>query len=423
MRTGGWAAAAAIALAIVGCGGGGDHPIGAGTPTGGAGSGSGGTPPGGGGTTPGSGGTTPGGGGTTPGAGGTTSAGGSGSGGGAGPGGGRGAPLAATYTEGKVRFFAVGADGTSYGQRLDDAPDQLYASADGRTWTLRAAQPTGRVFFLVIPLRSGALLADTIGADGSHAISRSSDGGRTWSVVLPLGKYRLLTPASVAELGGEVFAIEYQAFTGQSVPIRLWASDDDGRTWSVRNVTTTHRHGHGLLADPAAGALWTFYGDLQGGTYLSLDGGRTMTLVRGPLDGGVLVMAVPTAQGLLGGLDTLWQALPPNVVTLSFGGAYAQHFQLPGPSYSIRALDGGGYLVGAAREPTGDVYPDASAHLFASPDGVSFREVFSCPQLDPTATARADVYFQLPTGEAVVQVVNCAGFGAGGLGYVLLSPP
>jgi hypothetical protein len=35
---------------------------------------------------------------------------------------------------------------------------------------------------------------------------------------------------------------------------------------------------------------------------------------------------------------------------------------------------------------------------------------------------RADVYWQLPTGELVFTVRNASGFGPGGRGYLLLSP-
>ena len=76
--------------------------------------------------------------------------------------------------------------------------------------------------------------------------------------------------------------------------------------------------------------------------------------------------------------------------------------------------------MGAARESVGDVYVDTSAHVFHSPDGEAFAEVFTCEQLDPAATARADVYSALRSGEAVVAVRNCLGFGATGWGYALL---
>ncbi|WP_237758151.1 sialidase family protein [Anaeromyxobacter sp. PSR-1] len=327
-----------------------------------------------------------------------------------------------SFTATGFRFLGIGADGTAYAVNLS-GPPRIHASTDGRTWTPRGPTPGGRGIRVFTTLSGGALLADTADATG-HLISRSGDGGRTWTDVLSLGDYRMLTPGSVAELGGETFLLEYQSFTGASVPIRLWASADAGLTWSVRAETSEHRHGHGLLADPATGALWLFYGDRAGGAYLSFDGGRTQALVRGPLEGGVLVRAVATRDGLLGGIDSPYMLVEPRVITLSLGGAYAAGFRLPGPSYSALALRGGGYLVGAAHEPGGDVYPagDVSAHLFASADGDAFDEVFACPRLSPDSTARADANWQLASGEVVVEVQNCEGFGPGGAGYVLLAP-
>jgi hypothetical protein len=318
-----------------------------------------------------------------------------------------------------LRFLGVGADGTAYAISATGGQHQLLASTDGRTWSERGAHPSRSTFYVMAALESGTLLADVAGA-GGHFVSRSADGGRTWTDVLPLGQYRLLTPRNVAELGGEVLVLEYQSFSGANVPIRLLASGDDGRTWTERNVWTEHRHGHGLKADPAQEALWIFMGDRTGGTLLSYDGGRTTTLVRKPLEGGVFVDAAVVDGGILAGHDSLFAPLWPHVVSLGFDAAYAPRFALPGPSYSFFTLPDGGYLVGAAREAVGDVYPDTAAHLFHSQDGETFEEVFSCERLDPTATARGDVYFSLPSGEAVVGVRNCVGFGTTGWGYLLL---
>ncbi len=329
--------------------------------------------------------------------------------------------ISVAFTDAGHRLLAVDRAGTAYGVGLDDAAS-LLASDDGRTWSFRGTHPARAGFQVMAALSTGTLLADTTQSSG-HVLARSGDGGRTWTDVLPLLAYRMLTPHSVAELRGEVFLLEYQSFTGSDVPITLFASGDDGRTWAARAVFTDHRHGHGLMADPASGALWLLFGDRTGGTYLSLDAGATATLVRGAMDGGVLVDAVPTGDGLLGGMDTLYQPLWPYVVAMSRSASYAQAAALPGPSYSIHRLSGGGYLVGAAREPGGDVYAagDVSAHLLASSDGETFEDVLAWPRASDLSTARADVYWELATGEPVVELRNCAGFGAGGAGYVLLT--
>jgi hypothetical protein len=322
------------------------------------------------------------------------------------------------------RFLGVGADGTAFALSPDLGAWRVLASDDGRTWEPRGVHPDRASFLVLAPLSSGTLLADVADASG-HRIARSDDGGRTWADVLALGSYRLLTPRSVAELGREVFVLEYQSFTGENVPIRLLASDDDGRTWSERHLFTEHRHGHGLRADPAEGALWIFMGDKTGGALLSRDGGRTATLMRRPLEGGVFVDAAVVPGGILAGHDSLFDPLFPKVVSLGLDASYAVRAPLPGPSYSFYPLAGGGYLVGAARESVGDVYAegDLSAHLLHSADGVAFEEIFSCERLDPGATARADVYGALATGEPVLEVRNCLGFGPTGAGYAILRPP
>jgi hypothetical protein len=319
------------------------------------------------------------------------------------------------------RFLGVGADGTAYALSPELGAHRVLASADGRSWDPRGSHPDRASFLVLAPLASGTLLADVAGAAG-HRVARSDDGGRTWTDVLLLGSYRLLTPRNVAELGGEVFLLEYQSFTGENVPIRLLASDDDGRTWTERHVFTDHRHGHGLRADPAEGALWIFMGDRTGGTLLSRDGGRTATLVRAPLEGGVFVDAAIVPGGILAGHDSLYDPLFPKIVSLGLDASYEVLAPLPGPSYSFYPLEGGGYLVGAAREIGGNVYAegDFSAHLLHSDDGRAFHEIFSCERLDAGSTARADVYGALATGEPVLEVKNCVGFGPTGGGYAIL---
>jgi hypothetical protein len=330
-------------------------------------------------------------------------------------------PFAVALAAEGWRFLGVGADGTAYGLSPELGAHRVLASADGRTWELRGEHPARSSFLVLAPLSSGTLLADVSSA-GGHAIARSADGGRSWTDVLALGSYRLLTPRNVAELGGEVFLLEYQSFTGDDVPIRLLASRDDGRTWSERHVFTDHRHGHGLRADPARGALWIFMGDRTGGTLLSRDGGATATLVRGPLENGVFVDAAVVPGGILAGNDSLYAPLYPMVVSLGLDASFEVRAALPGPSYSFFPLSGGGYLVGTAREAGGDVYAqeDVSAHLLHSEDGLTFREVFSCERLDPGTAARSDVYGELASGEPVVEVRNCVGYGPNGMGYVIL---
>jgi hypothetical protein len=272
-------------------------------------------------------------------------------------------------------------------------------------------------------LSDGILLAE-VSVSGQRYLARSSDAGITCRSVLSLGQYRSLTPHSWAELGSEVFFLEYQSFTSGDAPIRLWVSGDRGRTWTVRTTFSGHRHGHGLLPDPTRGALWAFFGDTtrQAGTYRSTDGGRSFSLVLPGQEGCIVDATLLSDGSILFGQDI--GSLPnlPHVARLSPVGDYQELFRLSGPAYSIFALSGGGYVIGAAREPNGDIYPpgEVSARLYASPNGLSWAEALAFPRLSESENARADVYFALPSGELVLQLENVQGMGPGGKGFQLL---
>lgn len=320
---------------------------------------------------------------------------------------------------------AVAPDGTAFAVQLDDADSNLYASTDGaRTWTLRGVHPKGSSFAVVTALSDGVLLADTLGE--GHALSRSTDGGATWTDVLPLAPYRMLSPHSIDEIRGVVYFVEYQDFTLDDTPIHLWASGDRGATWSVVSTLTGHRHAHAVRADPASGALWLFFGDTdpQCAILRSLDDGASWTTVLAGTQSADVVDALVSPTGAIFGLDASYLPSLPFVERLNLDGTFTQLTQLPGPSYSIHQLSGGSTLVGVTREPDGDIYPpdEISGHIFGSIDGATFADLLQFPRIDPSNYARADVYWELGTGEAVVNVGNAQGFGAGGRGYLLVTP-
>jgi len=49
-----------------------------------------------------------------------------------------------------------------------------------------------------------------------------------------------------------------------------------------------------------------------------------------------------------------------------------------------------------------------------------WEKLLDVAQLDPHDDVRTDVYWELSGGELVVNVRNAAGFGPGGVGYLLL---
>jgi hypothetical protein len=332
--------------------------------------------------------------------------------------------LEVVHTNTTHRFLAVAPSGTAYALRLDDSPSRLYVSADeGRTWTFKARHTLGGSFYVMSALTDGTLLANT-SRGGRYYLSRSGDGGATWSEVLLLGSYRMLTPHSIAELDGTVYMLEYQAFTSADTPIRLHASTDRGRTWQVRQTFLGHRHGHGLAADPVNHALWAFFGDTtrQAGIFRSTDAGRTWRRVVGGQEGNVVDATVLGDGSLLLGQDISYLPSRPHVIQLAPDGTYVQLALLTGPAYSTHAVRGGGFVVGSAREPGGDVYPpgEVSAHVWASLDGLDWEDLRRYPRLSSTENVRADVYYAMPSGLLVLELKNAQGFGPGGEGYQLL---
>jgi hypothetical protein len=328
--------------------------------------------------------------------------------------------LAPVYTDTSKIFMAVDSAGTAYSVSLSDQTTVL-ASSDARSWSSRGRHPSGAAFFLMSPLASGALLADVI-HDGSHHLARSTDHGANWTDVLDFNGYRMLTPHNVAELDGAVFVLEYQDFTESATTIRLWRSLDDGQTWSVRHSWTTHRHGHGLIADPAHHALWALFGDTdaQSGTERTTDAGGTFTLMLSGQPGDVVDGFALSDGSILFGQDISYLPPTPHIARLTSSGGYSELASLPGPSYGAHAIRSGGYLVSAEREPGGDIYPagEISAHVFASLDGTHWADLLDYPWANSNDIVRADVYFELPSGLLVLELYNASGFGP--QGYQLL---
>jgi len=95
---------------------------------------------------------------------------------------------------------------------------------------------------------------------------------------------------------------------------------------------------------------------------------------------------------------------------------------LPSASYSTHAIAGGGYVVGATYEIDNDVSPPGWTHgsLWGSGDDRHWEKLLDLARFDAHDDVRTDVYWGLPGGELVVNVRNAAGFGPGGVGYLLL---
>ena len=318
--------------------------------------------------------------------------------------------LNVTFVDTAHELMAVDPAGTAYGTLTDPDDDgaTVWASTDdGRSWAPRGRHPAGFAFVRMTALSDGVLLGDVLSPDG-NILTRSADGGRTWTDVLPMYPYRTLSPHSFDELEGVVYFGEYQDFQGGDTPINLWQSRDRGQTWSVAAAFRGHRHCHAVRADPATRSIWMFFGDVDTEAALvrSTDGGVTWTTQQEGEATALSVDGTFTPQGLLYSLDVN----PPDVsgiLRLSPTGVVTKLATIPGPSYSLHALRGGGYLSGVTRE-TNPYYPpdNVSAHLFGSLDGETWAEVAQYPRTTDTDYSQADVYWELRSGEAVVHFYN-----------------
>lgn len=310
---------------------------------------------------------------------------------------------------------AVDPSGTVYGLWTGDSSRRLYASTDGaRTWSLRGTA-SGSIRQMMA-LSDGTLLADTMTSAG-HSLSRSTDGGRTWRDVLFIGDRQMLSPRSIEVWGDEIFFAEYRIGDNGSQPVRLWVSGDAGVTWSVRYTFQGHRHAHAVRADPYTGDLWVFMGDsdAQSALLRSRDGGRSWTKIIGGqpslgCDG------VFTPEGLVYGQDISFLPWRPKIVRLSREGQLTELASLPAPGYSMMRTSAGAFLAGATWEPDGDLYPpgEEKAHLFGSADGVNWTHLLAYRRVDADEYARADVFWELPSGEVLLQLRNVEPVGSRG---------
>ncbi|MGZ6144259.1 MAG: WD40/YVTN/BNR-like repeat-containing protein, partial [Myxococcales bacterium] len=243
--------------------------------------------------------------------------------------------------------------------------------------------------------------------------------------------YRALSPHSFAELDGAVYFLEYQVFTGSSTTIRLWKSLDRGATWAVQSTFTSHRHGHGLMPDPARHALWAFFGDTdaQSGLYRSTDGGASWAAIKAGTQAGDIVDGTILSDGsFLCGQDISYTGSTPNkpqVARIALNGVETDYVTLPSASYSTHAVKSiGGFVVGTTHEEGADVEASGwtRGSLWGSGDGLHWQQILTVSQASAGGDVRCDVYWELPGGELVLTVNNAAGFGPGGRGFLLLRP-
>ncbi|MCP3100667.1 glycoside hydrolase [Myxococcus sp. K15C18031901] len=340
-------------------------------------------------------------------------------------------PLGPTEPSGPLRLevvrtntthelLAVDADGTLYGLVAGGDRTRLMASTNGGVgFTARGVAGAFRTL-VVMPDRT---LMAVVSRSGGYFLARSTDHGVGWEEVLSLGTYRALGPRSFAVLGSTWFFLEYQTASSASVPVRLWASTNQGATWAARSTLTAHRNGSALFADARTGALWASFGGTgaQAAVLRSTDGGRTWTTRLQGYGANGVAGVVGEDGSLLFGQSTLFEPEHPRLLRLGADGGVGAVFELPGPAYSVAAVPGG-WVAGTAWVNAGDVFAsgDVAAHVFTSVDGATWHEALRHERSSGAEMTRADAWGVLPSGELVLRVEGAAGFGTGGVGFQVL---
>lgn len=280
-------------------------------------------------------------------------------------------------------MIAVDGDGVAYGKPMSgpDHSRRLYRSDDeGVTWSFVHQFPN--LVTAVSVTTTDVLFAHVSGP--TFDLYRSDDHGLSWRRVFsfPTG-YRSLTADSVSDIttsaGHFIFVGSYTAQLGRKENW-IWRSSDDGRTWSVVHTTDYMRHIHFIQGDPYTGAVYAGSGDgeTQSAILRSLDVGETWERVCSGYHCTAVDIAFRPDGTLVFGQDVL----PPSPAAIKRldpnSGVMTHVAPLPGPSYSALALDGTTFLVGHTHEP--NLVDDGSVHLFASDDGgSSFVDAFARP--------------------------------------------
>jgi hypothetical protein len=282
-------------------------------------------------------------------------------------------------------------------------------SSDGRTWTLRASKAVAGTPSIMTPLLDGTLLLESK-LDGAQALWRSTDHGVTWQKVLATGSFRMLQTHSIRELDGAVVYGVYQSFSLRSaVRVNLWTSTDSGATWSVPYVFTGRRHVHSW-PPIRRHELWALLGTpRRRGCCAQPRQGRTFEVVVAGYDG-VAVDAGPSRR------TACCSAPIPSASAIHPASRWlrrrSQTFLAPlALSKLLESIGarGGGNLLGTTRESSSEYAGIDSAYLYASSDGFTWQEAARYHDRRSDPVRRADVHWQLPGGEVVIELANVDG--------------
>ncbi len=230
-------------------------------------------------------------------------------------------------------------------------PDLYWTRDRGASWAVVARPPGSEHVYALLTLDDGTILAGE-----GNTVSRTADGGQTWTAATlpPVNGYTLNTTTLTRTRTGALLAGADES-NGMATWGIVFRSDDGGQSWT-RSGSQQAVGPVVAVVEGDGGAL--FAGHRQGGPegaggalMRSDDDGRTWTLVRegsvdaiAPIDGGRFLIVTIGEDGTY----RLARASETGAAWELLGPAAGR------PDGMIRAADGAVYLFGAGIQRTAD---------------------------------------------------------------------
>jgi hypothetical protein len=174
----------------------------------------------------------------------------------------------------RIRASTVLQNGTLLAASTNQSTNQVYESIDnGLSWQLHSTLPRNADDQKAMYTTSmdTVLLADVLTNENGQ-VYRFENGG--WVVVLKLGINETIW--NFQEAKGIVYAGTYSEYTESLGHAKLWASRDDGVTWSLLSNFSGYRHIHEVFVN-TNGYIYAALGDVPCALMRSTDNGSTWT--------------------------------------------------------------------------------------------------------------------------------------------------
>ncbi|RQG97183.1 glycosyl hydrolase [Natrarchaeobius chitinivorans] len=154
-------------------------------------------------------------------------------------------------------------------------------------------------------------VGETLLASADRWLFRSTDDGRTWSVVrtLPASSAPMgVLPSAVCVADGSIYLGEYP-LDGRTTPRIL--ESDDGAEWSTVTALDGVRHVHAVQTDPYTGDIWVTTGDADAECRIGrLRDGQFEAVGSGDQSWRAVELAF-TPSSVLWGVDSVYEATKP----------------------------------------------------------------------------------------------------------------